>query len=40
MYYLVNIFLALIMQYFLKVKVTLNGQGHVHFTTEQDTLLH
>ena len=38
MKYLVNHFLALIMQ--LKVNVTSKGQGHVHFTTEQDTLLH
>ena len=38
MKYLVNHFFALIMQ--LKVKVTSKGQGHVHFTTEQDTLLH
>ena len=36
MKYLVNHFLALIMQ--LKVKVTSRGQGHVHFTTEQCTM--
>ena len=36
MKYLVNHFLALIMQ--LKVKVTPKGQGHVHLTTKQDTI--